>query len=96
MKSKTNLYKRISRLFSCAFMVFALSGVVTSATTTNTLKDTYGTLFGRMGTCINLSQLQNATTLEHVKSQYNSITLENEMKPDAMLGYSPNLITVEA
>lgn len=95
MKNHVNLYKRVSRLFLCAFMVLTLSGVATSAATTNTLKDTYGSLFGRMGTCINLNQLKNANTLSHVKSQYNSITLENEMKPDAMLGHSPNLITVE-
>lgn len=61
-----------------------------------TLLNTYGALFGHSGTCINLSQLQNANTLAHVKTHYNSITLENEMKPDAMLGYAPNLITKEA
>lgn len=58
-----------------------------------TLLNTYGALFGYSGTCINLRQLRDADTLAHVKTHYNSITLENEMKPDAMLGYSPNLIT---
>ena len=58
-----------------------------------TLLNTYGSLFGYSGTCINLNQLRDAATLAHVKTQYNSITLENEMKPDALLGYSPNLIT---
>lgn len=57
-----------------------------------TLLNTYGSLFGYSGTCINLSQLRDANTLSHVKTHYNSITLENEMKPDAMLGYSPKLI----
>lgn len=61
-----------------------------------TLLNTYGSLFGYSGTCINLSQLRDANTLSHVKTHYNSITLENEMKPDAMLGYSPKLITKEA
>ena len=61
-----------------------------------TLLNTYGSLFGYSGTCINLSQLRDANTLSHVKTHYNSITLENEMNPDAMLGYSPKLITKEA
>ncbi len=60
-----------------------------------TLLNTYGKAFGYMGTCINLSQLQNSSTLAQVKTQYNSITLENEMKPDAMLGWSATLISVE-
>ncbi|MBQ9766703.1 MAG: endo-1,4-beta-xylanase [Lachnospiraceae bacterium] len=61
-----------------------------------TLLNTYGSLFGKMGTCVSLSQLQNSTTLNHIKSQYNSVTSENEMKPDAMLGWSANLISVDA
>lgn len=64
-----------------------------SKAATQTLLNTYGALLGHSGTCINLSQLQDSSTLSHVKSQYNSITLENEMKPDALLGRSPSLIT---
>ena len=64
-----------------------------SKAATQTLLNTYGALLGRSGTCINLRQLQDSSTLSHVKSQYNSITLENEMKPDALLGSSPSLIT---
>ena len=60
-----------------------------------TLLNTYGNVFGKMGTCINLWQLQNNSTLTIIKSQYNSVTSENEMKPDALLGYSPSLISVE-
>jgi len=59
-----------------------------------TLLNTYGSMFGYSGTCINYSQLANSSTLSKVKQQYNSITLENEMKPDALLGYSANLISV--
>ena len=61
-----------------------------------TLLNTYGNLLGKSGTCVSLSQLQNSTTLNHIKSQYNSVTSENEMKPDAMLGWSANLISVDA
>lgn len=60
---------------------------------TETLLNTYGSLFGRSGTCINSYQMNDSNTMNHVKSQYNSITLENEMKPDALLGYSPSLIS---
>ncbi|MCH5252277.1 MAG: endo-1,4-beta-xylanase [Lachnospiraceae bacterium] len=58
------------------------------------IKDTYDPLFGKMGTCLNLSQLQNAKTLDYVKKHYTSFTLENEMKPDTVLrNWSKNLIS---
>lgn len=60
----------------------------------NTLLNTYGAYFGNVGTCINSWQLQSEATLGQVKKQYNSITLENEMKPDALLGSSATLISV--
>lgn len=61
-----------------------------------TLLNTYGSEFGHIGTCINYSQLQNSTTLAQLKAQYNSITLENEMKPDAILrNWSQTMISVE-
>ncbi|WP_049946050.1 endo-1,4-beta-xylanase [Butyrivibrio sp. WCD2001] len=59
-----------------------------------TLLNTYGQTFGYSGTCINLYQLRDANTLELIKKNYNSITLENEMKPDALLGGSARLISV--
>ncbi len=59
-----------------------------------TLLNTYGTVFGKLGTCVNSWQLQNSATLKIIKEQYNSVTSENEMKPDALLGYSPSLISV--
>ena len=59
------------------------------------LLTTYGETFTRQGTCINLYQLKDANTLAQVKKQYNSITLENEMKPDALLGKNPSLISVD-
>lgn len=62
---------------------------------TVTLLTTYGKTFGYSGTCINYSQLQSVYTMKLIKEHYNSITLENEMKPDALLGQSPALISVE-
>ena len=93
--------KKFKRLISSIIvMAFVLGTMLIPNTSSNaanaTLLNTYGSLFGRSGTCINLNQWKDPTTLSHVKSQYNSITLENEMKPDAMLGYSPTLITKDA
>ena len=77
-----------------AFGLVFPAGKTANAAETATLKNTYGSLFGRSGNCVSLSQLQNSATLSQIKSQHNSITLENEMKPDALLGYSANLISV--
>lgn len=88
--------KLLSSVLTLALLVGLILPSDSAAAAQKTLLNTYGSLFGHSGTCINLSQLQNANTLEHVKTHYNSITLENEMKPDAMLGYAPNLITKEA
>ena len=61
-----------------------------------TLLSTYGKTFGYSGTCINSWQLNDWNTLNQIKQQYNSITLENEMKPDSLLGgWGANLISVQ-
>ena len=82
-------------LFGVMLMGTVLAPAKPAEAAGENLLNTYGKTFGYSGTCINLSQLRNSNTLAHVKSQYNSITLENEMKPDAMLGYSPNLFSRE-
>lgn len=60
----------------------------------STLLNTYGNVLKNSGTAVSLSQLQNSNILSVIKTQYNSITLENEMKPDAVLGSSATLMTV--
>lgn len=69
-------------------------GGTNPGTVNGTLLNTYGKTLKYSGAAVNYSQLRDANTLNVIKSQYNSITLENEMKPDAILGYSPNLISV--
>lgn len=89
--------KKVVASLLCAVLtaVTVLTGFGTTVQAADkTLLNTYGTTYGRVGTCINYSQLTNSTVLSHVKSQYNSVTLENEMKPDYILGSSANLITV--
>lgn len=64
-------------------------------TNTNaTLKGSYASTFNKIGSAVTLNQLKDSTTLNFIKKHYNSITMENEMKPDALLGSSPKLITI--
>lgn len=70
------------------------SNTTTQQTVEANLLNTYGKTFGYSGTCINLYQLKDANTLNIVKKHFNSVTLENEMKPDALLGSSAKLISV--
>ena len=61
-----------------------------------TLMNTYGTVFDYSGVCISAaSNLENSLTVTSIKRNYNSITLENEMKPSYILGNAPTLITVD-
>lgn len=67
----------------------------------DSILENYEDVFGHLGTCVNygsnpsMSQLQYEKTLAFVKKHFNSITMENEMKPDAVLGNSVNAITKE-
>lgn len=50
----------------------------------------YGSIFGNVGTCLtydvfNKKELQDPVTMAHVRKNYNSYTLENEMKPSYVL-----------
>ncbi|MDR2044956.1 MAG: endo-1,4-beta-xylanase [Clostridium sp.] len=65
-----------------------------SSGSAETLKSAYSPIFGKVGVAVTLPQLQASATLDFIKSQYNSITMENEMKPDALLGSSPTLLSV--
>lgn len=63
--------------------------------------ETYKDIFPYMGTCANYygygektNQLIDEDKVAFIKKQFNSITLENEMKPDAVLGSSATKLTV--
>lgn len=60
----------------------------------DTIKGSYAGTFNKMGSAVTLNQLKDTNTLNFIKKHYNSITMENEMKPDALLGSTPKLITV--
>jgi len=46
---------------------------------------------GRAGVCVPMAALSDAARMEIVKGQFNSVTMENEMKPDTFLGNKPNI-----
>ncbi len=46
---------------------------------------------GRAGVCVPYSALEDKARMDLVAREFNSITCENEMKPESILGTSPNL-----
>ncbi len=46
---------------------------------------------GRAGVCVPMAALSDAARMDIVKGQFNSVTMENEMKPDTFLGDKPNI-----
>ena len=71
------------------------SGSTGGTVTAGTLKGAMSGTFGKVGNAVNLSDLRNANTLNIIKNDFNSITMENEMKPDAVLGSKVTMITKE-
>lgn len=103
MKTK----KYLSVILSATLMMSTLltSGIQANAATTTptnkveatnaNLLNTYGKVFGKVGTTLNGSQISDSNAINATKKEYNSVTPENEMKPDAILGYSANLISIQ-
>ncbi|AGX41685.1 endo-1,4-beta-xylanase [Clostridium saccharobutylicum] len=78
---------------------FCTPGIQANAATTNNtsnanLLNTYGKVFGKVGNILNASQISDPNAKSAIKKEYNSVTAENEMKPDAILGHSANVIPV--
>ncbi len=61
-----------------------------------TLLTTYGTVFDYIGTAVTVKQLRQPAILDLLKKQYNSITLENDMKAEALFTSRPTFVSVEA
>lgn len=95
-KAANKLYSIVAKIMLMLILVCATASVstISAYAAQDSLLSTYGATYGYSGTCINLYQLKDANTLATLKKDYNSITLENEMKPDALLGGSPTLISV--
>jgi len=60
-----------------------------------TLLTTYGTVFDYIGTAVTVKQLRQPAILDLLKKQYNSITLENDMKAEALFTSRPTFVSVE-
>lgn len=58
-----------------------------------TLLSTYGKRISDIGTCLTSFQINDEDILCFVKKNFNSVTMENEMKPDFILGKMPELIS---
>lgn len=85
--------KILTALMVCA-LVLTPSTFTQAATPDQNLLNTYGAKYGKVGTAVNFNQLQNSSTLSVIKQRYNSVTSENDMKPDALLGYSATTLTI--
>ena len=59
------------------------------------LLTTYGQAFDTVGVGVVASKVLNKTILDYTKQEHNSITPGNEMKPDAILGGSSKVISVD-
>lgn len=83
--------KIISALLSLALVFSLFTGFVPASVDAATipnganLKNTYASLFGHSGTCVTPYQWNDGSVRNFIKGEYNSITMENEMKPDAVL-----------
>ena len=76
MKNAKKIVKEcFSIMLVAAMLILLLPVQAHAAQTTQTLRSTYGSTYGHVGTCINYSQLTNQSVLNHVKSQYNSMTV---------------------
>jgi len=86
----------LSMIFvACTF--FTLGTQVKAATSVPSeanLLNTYGKVFGKVGNALPANKMLNSNIINDTKKQYNSVTAENEMKPDSILGYSANMISI--
>lgn len=57
----------------------------------SSLKSAYSEIFGKVGVAIERNQINSKNVMSFVTSQYNSLTMGNEMKPDYILGGNPTL-----
>ncbi|MCR5796988.1 MAG: endo-1,4-beta-xylanase [Eubacterium sp.] len=104
--SQLSIYFEIPGSATADFVIDDVKIVKTKAASATTqysfdsLKEVYSDLFGNIGTCVNYNgwkagkQLQTKSTLDVIKYGYNSITLEDEMKPSSILGGDWNHSTI--
>lgn len=69
------------------------TGSLTNVNDGSTLKLAFGDIFGKVGNVLDGFQVNNKECTNFLKTHYNSVTMGNEMKPDALLGGTPKLAT---
>ena len=61
-------------------------GSITNVNDGSSLKLAFGDIFGKVGNAVSANQANNGDTMRFLTSQYNSMTMGNETKPDNLLG----------
>lgn len=61
------------------------AGEKTNVMDGSSLKLAYGDIFGKVGNALEYHQMNNQNCANFISSQYNSVTMGNEMKPDYIL-----------
>lgn len=61
------------------------TGSSTNINDGSSLKLAFGDMFGKVGSCLSGFQVNNKDCTNFLKSQFNSVTMGNEMKPDSLL-----------
>ena len=61
------------------------AGEITNVKDGSSLKRAYGDMFGKVGNALVGNQMTDKNCVNFTASQYNSVTMGNEMKPDSLL-----------
>jgi len=101
MEPVTNPKDYVATVYSVTFRMASGAAVeipvdmAPDVTEDMTLLNTYGTVFGKIGTAVSLDELKNPANLAQIKKQYNSITSGWQAKMDQVIVSTPTLISVE-
>lgn len=92
----------MKKILSCVLSLFLVVGILAAPVKTEAasvpananLLNTYGNVIDYVGNALVYSEIMDNNTLSYAAKEYNSITVGNEMKPDYILGWSCNAISV--
>lgn len=88
---KTRFKKALTSSAAIIMATTMLFGCGRKQPTLKTLLASEDHINGRAGVCVPYSALEDEERMALVTREYNSITCENEMKPESILGTTPNL-----
>lgn len=64
-----------------------------AVTSVITIKGMFALHNMKAGTCLSMQMLDDEKSLDFIRANFNSITFENDMKPDYILDYTASLAT---